>query len=58
MGNGPDSGNGTAATAVISGVDNDFRLISAVVTDFPTVAIPELASCANFLHFGSAENTS
>ena len=56
MCNGPDSGNGTAATAVISGVDNDFRLISAVVTDLPTVAIPELTGCANFSHVGAAVN--
>ena len=58
MGNFFDAGDRTAASTVIRRVNGDFTLISAVVTDFPTVAIPELAGCANFLHFGSAENTS
>ena len=50
------SGNGTSAIPVITAVYDNILLCSAVIADFPAVAIPELTGCTNFFHVGTAVN--
>jgi hypothetical protein len=46
----------TLAIFEIMSINEYVLLFSATIADFPTVAIPELTGCTNFLHFGTAEN--
>ena len=56
LGNFAGTGNGTFAISEITTVNEYVLLFSSVVSYFPAVTIPELASCTNFLHLGAAEN--
>ena len=46
----------TFAIFEIMPINENVLLFSAVVRNFPAVAIPELTGGTNFLHFGAAEN--
>ena len=50
------SGNGTSAIPVITAVNNDFPLNSALITDFTAIAIPKLTGSTDFSHIVSTVN--
>jgi hypothetical protein len=56
LSNSACASNRTFAISEITTVNEYVLLFSAVVSYFPAVTIPELASCTNFLHFRTAEN--
>ena len=50
------SGNGTSAIPVITAVNDNILLSSAVIADFPAVAIPKLTGSTDFSHIVSTVN--